>query len=111
MVRCKACGPIAGRATLALGEAPELFLQTPDLAQDSFELASSLLTLPYKEARNAVLDQFERSYLTHLLGGTKNNVAQAARLARMDRSYLIKLLQKHGMREGRDSVPPENGEG
>jgi hypothetical protein len=31
-------------------------------------------------------------------------------VARMDRSYLIKLLQKHGLREGRESLIPEADE-
>lgn len=95
-------------ATLALGESPELFHATTEVASGSFECSSTLWSLSYKDARNTVLDQFERCYFKHLLEGTKNNVAQAARQARMDRSYLIKLLQKHGMREGRDSVPPED---
>lgn len=95
-------------ATLALGEAPELFQQALRSCSTSLGGIEGLLSLPYKEARNAVLDQFERSYLTQLLNSSKNNVAQASRLARMDRSYLIKLLQKHGMREGRDSSAPED---
>lgn len=95
-------------ASLALGEAPELFQQVGEPTRTTFECPSDLLVLPYKEARNSVLDRFELCYLKHVLEGSKNNVAQAARLARMDRSYLIKLLQKHGMRTGRDSIPPDD---
>lgn len=90
-------------ATLALGETPELFQQAAELASGTFDCAPHLLALPYKEARVAVLDQFELCYLRHLLEQSRDNVTLAARAARMDRSYLIKLLQKHGLREGRES--------
>ncbi|MGC4063259.1 MAG: hypothetical protein QM784_01125 [Polyangiaceae bacterium] len=94
-------------ATLALGEAPELFQQVADATDGKgFDCAPHLLAMPYKEARLAVLDQFELRYLAHLLEQSKNNVTMASRLARMDRSYLIKLLQKHGLREGRETLPP-----
>lgn len=42
-------------------------------------------------------DQFECEYLTHLLSMTEGNVAQAARLARRNRSELYKLLHKHSL--------------
>jgi DNA-binding NtrC family response regulator len=94
-------------ATLALGETPELFQQAAEAVDGkAFDCGSQLLAMPYKEARLAVLDQFEVRYLGHLLEQSKHNVTMAARLARMDRSYLIKLLQKHGLREGRDTIPP-----
>lgn len=97
-------------ATLALGEAPELFADEPLGAETGeFVCDARLLQLPYKEARNAVLDQFERFYLAHILEAAQGNVAQAARQARMDRSYLIKLLQKHGLRNARDSYSTEAG--
>lgn len=51
----------------------------------------------YKEARRHVLDQFEREFLTRLLASTHGNVREAARVAQMDRSYLIKLLKDHAL--------------
>ena len=54
--------------------------------------------MPYKEARTRVLDDFERRYLERLIDRSKHNVSAAARQARMDRSYLLKLLQRHGLR-------------
>jgi len=47
--------------------------------------------LPFAEAR----DQFEFEYLTSLLEMTEGNVAQAARLAKRNRSEFYKLLNKH----------------
>src|SRR5262249_56421562 len=54
--------------------------------------------LPYKEARAQVLHDFEASYLRALLERTEGNVSQAAREARMDRSHLIDLLQRHKLK-------------
>jgi DNA-binding NtrC family response regulator len=52
----------------------------------------------YKEARQAVLEAFEVRFLQALMERTGGNVSQAARIAQMDRSYLIELLQRHGLR-------------
>ncbi|MFO0669885.1 MAG: sigma 54-interacting transcriptional regulator [Polyangiaceae bacterium] len=51
----------------------------------------------YKDARREVLDRFEGEYLRRLLAETGGNVRQAARVAQMDRSYLMKLLKDHGL--------------
>ena len=54
---------------------------------------------PYKDARAIVVRSFERSYLTRLMAEAGGNVSQAARIAKMDRSHLIDLLQRHGLKE------------
>ena len=83
-------------ATLAMGEAPELSdLDAPGSADC---IQDRVLGLPYKDAREAVLGDFEKRYLAQLIERSGDNVTQAARVAKMDRSYLIKLLQKHGLR-------------
>jgi DNA-binding NtrC family response regulator len=55
--------------------------------------------MPYKDARAAVVREFERDYLARLLAEANGNVSQAARTAKMDRSHLIDLLQRHGLKE------------
>jgi len=54
---------------------------------------------PYKDARAAIVRDFERDYLTRLLAEANGNVSQAARAAKMDRSHLIDLLHRHGLKE------------
>jgi len=54
--------------------------------------------LPYKDARAAVVGDFERGYLTRLMHESDGNVSRAARAARMDRSHLIDLLHRHGLK-------------
>jgi DNA-binding NtrC family response regulator len=55
--------------------------------------------LPYKDARAAIVGDFERDYLTRLLDESKGNVSAAARTAKMDRSHLIDLLHRHGLKD------------
>jgi DNA-binding NtrC family response regulator len=50
--------------------------------------------VPYRTAREAALGTFERAYLRCLMQSAGGNAAAAARLARMDRSYLMSLLRK-----------------
>jgi DNA-binding NtrC family response regulator len=89
-------------ATVAMGESPELTSEVgpsgPPPAPGQLADSTELLGLPYKDARQRVLESFERRYLKHLLEASGGNVAQAARTAQMDRTYLIKLIQRHALR-------------
>ncbi len=58
----------------------------------------SPLSMPFKIAKDAVVDAFERSYVTALLEAAGGNVSKAARNGAMDRMYLHRLIQKHGLR-------------
>jgi DNA-binding NtrC family response regulator len=55
--------------------------------------------LPYKDQRAAVVRDFERAYLARLMAQAAGNVSHAARLAKMDRSHLIDLLHRHGLKD------------
>jgi DNA-binding NtrC family response regulator len=80
-------------ATLAMGEAPPL-----EGGQAAPSPVAMLDERSYKDARADALAQFERRYLGGLVERSKGNVSEAARLARMDRSHLIELLKKHGLK-------------
>jgi transcriptional regulator with GAF, ATPase, and Fis domain len=53
--------------------------------------------LPFRDQKEKWSDEFERRYLTWLLGRADGNISKAARDADMDRKYLHKLLKKHGI--------------
>jgi DNA-binding NtrC family response regulator len=82
-------------SALVLGELPPL--QAVKKGAASVPL-SELEDEPYRVARAALLGNFERQYLGRLIQRAKGNVAQAARLAKMDRSHLIELLERNGMK-------------
>jgi transcriptional regulator with GAF, ATPase, and Fis domain len=56
------------------------------------------IRIPFKIAKDSAVDAFERSYLSALLEACGGNMSKAARTAGMDRMYLHRLVQKHGLR-------------
>jgi DNA-binding NtrC family response regulator len=56
------------------------------------------LPVTFKAAKDAVVDAFEREYIGALLDEAGGNISRAARNGGMDRMYLHRLLQKHGVR-------------
>ena len=85
-------------AALATGESPPLARGPEGIGGKD---AVAALEGTYRDARDAVLADFEASYLVKLLERAQGNVSKAARLASMDRSHLTQLLQKHGLRSGK----------
>ena len=55
-------------------------------------------TRTYREIRATFETDFERSYVSWLLGRHDGNISAAAREAKMDRKYLYDLARKHGLR-------------
>ncbi|HUP20686.1 MAG TPA: sigma-54 dependent transcriptional regulator [Gemmatimonadota bacterium] len=57
---------------------------------------------PYHEARDRVLAEFEKNYLTNLVNRAGGNMSKAARLAGVDRTTLYRLIDKHDLE--RDTI-------
>ncbi len=57
------------------------------------------LDLPFKEAKERLIEGFERDYLQGLLERCEGNISRASREAGIDRVYLRKLLKKHGLED------------
>ncbi|MBL8923039.1 MAG: sigma 54-dependent Fis family transcriptional regulator [Myxococcaceae bacterium] len=58
------------------------------------------LDVPFKEAKDRIIDRFTREYLVALDRTHNGNVTQMARAAGLARTYLHDLLAKHGLRGG-----------
>jgi DNA-binding NtrC family response regulator len=65
-------------------------------------LRERLEDIPLKEAKERIIEVFERDYLKELLDRCGGNISQAAREAGIARLYVRKLLRKHGL-HGDDS--------
>jgi two-component system nitrogen regulation response regulator GlnG len=59
--------------------------------------ASDVLELPFKEAKAALVESFERDYLTALLARHRGNISRAAAEAGIDRNYIHRLVKKYGL--------------
>jgi len=78
-------GPVIGEADIAL-PATRAAGARPDIAR------------PFRELKQEAIVAFEKAYLTSLLVWADGNVSRAARKANLDRMYLHRLLQRHGLR-------------
>jgi DNA-binding NtrC family response regulator len=60
-------------------------------------------TVPFKVGKAALIEQYERSYIEALMQRFDQNITRATRAAEIDRVYLLRLLDKYGLRPGRQS--------
>ncbi len=59
--------------------------------------SAAILELPFKEAKAALVEGFERDYLVNLLARHKGNISRAALEAGIDRNYIHRLVKKYGL--------------
>jgi DNA-binding NtrC family response regulator len=53
------------------------------------------LRMPFHNAKQILVDRFEREYLAHLVARTGGNMSESARQAGIDRTTLYRLMDKH----------------
>jgi len=53
--------------------------------------------LPFHDAKQDLVDRFEREYLAQLISRTSGNMSEAARQAGIDRTTLYRLMDKHNL--------------
>jgi DNA-binding NtrC family response regulator len=53
--------------------------------------------IPYKEAKNKILESFDKEYITALLKETKGNISKSAQIANIDRKNFYKKLNELGI--------------
>ncbi len=63
------------------------------------DASEARLDVPFKEAKERLIDTFTRDYLEALLKRHNGNVSQAARSAGLARPHLHKLAVKYGLKE------------
>jgi transcriptional regulator with GAF, ATPase, and Fis domain len=60
------------------------------------------LSVPYKEAKEQLLDAFERAYVAEALAEADGNVTQAAKIAGVNRKFIHRAINRHGLRAEQD---------
>jgi len=66
--------------------------QVPQARANGFKVD---VEVPFKTAKEALVTEFERRYLTELLAWAEGNVSKAARKAQLDRMYVHRMLHRY----------------
>ena len=82
---------------LAFGDAVPIRELLGTAEADPADFPSVPLDEPFHEVRARWLDHLEREYVSGLLKKHQGNMAQVARAAGLNRSYLYRLVKKHGL--------------
>jgi DNA-binding NtrC family response regulator len=100
---CLCDGPIIERSDLIFDEVLRV---TDAWGQDGSTTTTEEATMDattlnlfpdFKEAKQNVVDDFEKQYLERLMARTDGNIAMGAGIAGLERHYLRSLLRKHGL--------------
>ncbi len=84
---------------VALSEGGAIEIGPGDLDQpETLTSPSTLLGLPYKEAKEEMIARFTRDYVERLLARHAGNVSAAARAAGIDRNWVVALARRHQVR-------------
>jgi DNA-binding NtrC family response regulator len=70
----------------------------PTVQSPAGGFSASVLSESFHVAKDKLVAQFEKEYLTHLVARAGSNMSKAARLASIDRTTLYRLMEKHGFR-------------
>ena len=92
--------PFCDGPTIGLDSLPEALKLAEKLGQEPSSGATPLskvahTSLPFKDAKDQLIQAFERQYLIDLLDRHNGNVSKAARAADMDRKTITRLMKKY----------------
>jgi DNA-binding NtrC family response regulator len=88
----------------------------PAPTEDSDETASAMkdadnaIAEGYRTARERLLGRFERRFLQQLVTQAGGNVSRAARIARLNRTTLYRLMERYGLQRRLLASDPEDGQ-
>jgi transcriptional regulator with GAF, ATPase, and Fis domain len=89
--------PFCDGETITLDALPDaLRAAKPTLTPPQLDVARNG-ALPFKDAKDEVIDLFERQYVIDLIDRHGGNITRAARTADMDRKSITRLMRKHGL--------------
>jgi DNA-binding NtrC family response regulator len=71
------------------------FYDDPSTTSSDVPIPLPLLEHGYYSARDKLVAEFERAYLSRLVGRAGGNMSKAARIASIDRTTLYRLIERH----------------
>jgi DNA-binding NtrC family response regulator len=88
-----------GNVRMTVVLSPARIIEPADLwPQSGQEPESEPYHLSFRDLRKRVLQRFERDFVARVLATAGGNVSMAARLAKIDRKHLWRLIQRTGIR-------------
>jgi DNA-binding NtrC family response regulator len=90
----------AGAIARALGKSMDAPSDDPKDIKARNEISQQLLSLPYHEAKDRVLESFEKTYLLEHLRAAKGVVTHAAQRAGLPRQSVHRMLRRLGINAG-----------
>jgi DNA-binding NtrC family response regulator len=85
---------MADRDTISASNLSYVFQEMEQMVEPTEKMTIDT-SLPFKEAKQKVVEVFERDYLVELLTRNNFNVSRASREAQIDRKHLRNLLKKY----------------
>ena len=93
--RIRSLGHIPADVGAFLQATPPAEGEGADQESSAFQISADR---PFKDMKSALIEEFERKYLSDLLARNAQNISQSARSAGIERAYLQRLIRKYGMR-------------
>jgi DNA-binding NtrC family response regulator len=84
--------------TLVRSQRPSSPPPPPTGERPRAHVTDELAEIPFKEAKERLVDAFEREYVARLLERHDGKLSRAAQDAGLDRNYLARLAKKHNLR-------------
>ena len=82
----------------------------PDESASAIKDADNAIAEGYRTARERLLGRFERRFLQQLVTQADGNVSRAARIARLNRTTLYRLMERYGLQRKLLASDPEEME-
>lgn len=85
--------------TLTKAHLDAVFSETEHDEEDRTERLMTPTDIPFKDAKQQVVENFEKEYLLELLRKNNHNISAAAREAKIDRKHIRNLLKKYDIKD------------
>lgn len=89
--------PMVDGSSIAGKDVSYIFQEMEREDEEATERMSVDMGLPFKEAKQKIVEQFEKDYLSSLLRRNHYNISKTAREAGVDRKHIRNLLKKYGI--------------